>query len=139
MKSNDSKVSHEEDRDAGYVFKIIMVALYLTFHLKCVGYFGDASNDQFFSKANVTVVTVISLIVRHVQSCSCNGYEISELIRDQKAIRVNELNYFRLCPHLSVVELSWTILTRIFLMAILELSFVYFGPFQTSSTIFATN
>jgi len=87
------QISHEDERDAGYVFKIIIVGFYLAFHMKCVGYFGDdditrANVDEFFVKTNVAVVTVIALILRHVQSCSCNGYEISELVRNQKAIMV---------------------------------------------------
>ena len=96
-------MSHEDERDAGYVFKIIVVGLYLAFHLKCVGYFGsDANNDdQFFNKTNVAVVTVVALILRHVQSCSCNGYEISELVRNQKAIMVT-------IPSLEVMGLNST-------------------------------
>jgi hypothetical protein len=98
----------------GYVFKIIIVAFYLTHHLRCVNFFGDAKagdaklgdavigidndilggdgvvGDPFFSKSNVAFVTIVASILRHVQSCSCNGYEISELIRDQKTIRVKQ-------------------------------------------------
>jgi hypothetical protein len=98
----------------GYVFKIIIVAFYLTHHLRCVNFFGDAKagdaklgdavigidndilggegvvGDPFFSKSNTPFVTIVASILRHVQSCSCNGYEISELIRDQKTIRVKQ-------------------------------------------------
>ena len=70
---------------------MIIIGIYLSHHLRCVNFFSDDKIEEpFFDKKNVTVVTVIGLILRHAQSCSCNGYEISELIRDvkEKAILV---------------------------------------------------
>ena len=31
-------------------------------------------------------MTVLTLLVRHLQSCSCNAYEIDELVRDAKGL-----------------------------------------------------
>ena len=47
------------------------------------------SKDGFFSVKNQTVVTIVTLLVRHLQSCSCNAYEIDELVRDPNFMSAN--------------------------------------------------
>ena len=44
----------------------------------------DLDSKDFFSKDNSTVVTLLTLLLRHVQSCSCNAYEIDELVRQEE-------------------------------------------------------
>ena len=96
------KVAHEEQRDPGDAFKRAAIGFYLAHHLKLAGFFPpdymtaeaasasdsekSSSKDGFFSVKNQTVVTVLTLLVRHLQSCSCNAYEIDELVRDAKGL-----------------------------------------------------
>ena len=93
------KVAHEEQRDPGDAFKRAAIGFYLAHHLKLAGFFppdymteasvsdsAESSKDGFFSVKNQTVVTVLTLLVRHLQSCSCNAYEIDELVRDAKGL-----------------------------------------------------
>ena len=96
------KVAHEEQRDPGDAFKRAAIGFYLAHHLKLAGFFppdymteatasdsSESSKDGFFSVKNQTVVTIVTLLVRHLQSCSCNAYEIDELVRDRKGMSAN--------------------------------------------------
>ena len=78
------KVTHEELRDPGDLFKRSMVSLFLVHHLHhFAGYFGqdEINKADFFSVQNENMITVVTLALRHLQSCSCNAYEIGELVR----------------------------------------------------------
>ena len=95
------KVAHEEQRDPGDAFKRAAIGFYLAHHLKLAGFFppdymteasvsdSESSKDGFFSVKNQTVVTIVTLLVRHLQSCSCNAYEIDELVRDPNFMSAN--------------------------------------------------
>ena len=80
------KVTHEDQRDPGDAFKRTCIGFYLTHHLKLAGYFpsemSSYTSKDFFSVTNDAVVKIVSLFVRHLQSSSCNAYEIDELLRD---------------------------------------------------------
>ena len=61
-----------------------MVSLFLVHHLHhFTGYFGqdEINKADFFSVENKNMITVVTLALRHLQSCSCNAYEIGELVR----------------------------------------------------------
>ena len=85
-------MTHEELRDPGDPFKRACMAFYLAHHLNLAGFFPSKSvNGQeedmpqqkpFFDASNKEVVTIVTLILRHLQSCSCNAYEIDEFVRD---------------------------------------------------------
>ena len=70
------QVAHEELRDAGEIFKQILIALYLTHHLRLAGYFGysNLSDKSFYS--NDDTIKIMCLLVRHLQSCTCNAYDL---------------------------------------------------------------
>ncbi len=78
-----SKVTHEEDRNPGDAFKRTATALYLTHHLRLAGFFKsvELKNDGDNFYLNPEVEAVVYLMLRHLQSCSCNAYEIAELVR----------------------------------------------------------
>ena len=50
------------------------------------GYFGqdEINKADFFSVQNKNMITVVTLALRHLQSCSCNAYEIGELVRHKQ-------------------------------------------------------
>ena len=80
-------VAHEELRDPGDLFKRSMVSLFLVHHLHhFAGYFGqdEINKADFFSVQNKNMITVVTLALRHLQSCSCNAYEIGELVRHKQ-------------------------------------------------------
>ena len=82
-----TKVAHEELRDPGDLFKRSMVSLFLVHHLHhFAGYFGqdEINKADFFSVQNKNMITVVTLALRHLQSCSCNAYEIGELVRHKQ-------------------------------------------------------
>ena len=73
------------------------MGLYLAHHLNLAGFFSskpvdvgsendgkeeDLPQKPFFDASNKEVVTIVTLILRHLQSCSCNAYEIDEFVRD---------------------------------------------------------
>jgi len=67
------------------------MAFYLAHHLNLAGFFPskpvdgkeeDMTQKPFFDSSNKEVVTIVTLILRHLQSCSCNAYEIDEFVRD---------------------------------------------------------
>lgn len=74
------QVTHEELRDPGDLFKRSAIALYLVHHLRLGGFFPD-QDAKFFRADNEKMVGVAQIIVGHLQSCSCNAYEIGELVR----------------------------------------------------------
>ena len=78
------QVTHEDERDPGEVFKRACIGLYLTHHLNLAGFFPSSytTEQPLFDVSNHEVVTIVTLIVRHLQSCSCNAYEIDELVHD---------------------------------------------------------
>ena len=39
------------------------------------------TSKDFFSSENKSAVTIVTLLLRHLQSSSCNAYEIDELVR----------------------------------------------------------
>ena len=64
-----------------------MVSLFLVHHLHhFTGYFGqdEISKADFFSIGNKNMITVVTLALRHLQSCSCNAYEIGEMVRHKQ-------------------------------------------------------
>ena len=63
------------------MFKRSCIGLYLTHHLNLAGFF-PSYTEPLFDVSNHEVVTIVTLIVRHLQSCSCNAYEIDELVHD---------------------------------------------------------
>ena len=85
-------MTHEEVRDPGDPFKRACMAFYLAHHLNLAGFFPSKSvngkeedmpqQKPFFDASNKEVVTIVTLILRHLQSCSCNAYEIDEFVRD---------------------------------------------------------
>ena len=84
-------MTHEEVRDPGDPFKRACMAFYLAHHLNLAGFFPskpvdgkeeDMTQKPFFDSSNKEVVTIVTLILRHLQSCSCNAYEIDEFVRD---------------------------------------------------------
>ena len=66
------------------MFKRACIGLYLTHHLNLAGFFPSSytTEQPLFDVSNHEVVTIVTLIVRHLQSCSCNAYEIDELVHD---------------------------------------------------------
>ena len=77
-------MTHEELRDPGDAFKRSCIGLYLTHHLNLAGFFPEYTDRPFFDVTNCDVVTIVTLILRHLQSCSCNAYEIDEFVRDSE-------------------------------------------------------
>ena len=72
-----------------------MVSLFLAHHLHYfAGYFGqdEINKADFFSIQNKNMITVVTLASKHLQSCSCNAYEISELVRHKQGewFKINE-------------------------------------------------
>lgn len=84
--SLSQKVTHEDDRDPGDAFKRTAISLYLTHHLKLAGFFPHCNGDFF---ANQDVVTIVYLILRHLQSSSCNAYEIDEFVHSKDSANGN--------------------------------------------------
>lgn len=76
------KVDHEDQRDPGDAFKRAAIGLYLAHHLKLAGFFPPDLADNSFNAKNEAVAKVVTLMVHHLQSCSCNAYEIDEFVRD---------------------------------------------------------
>ena len=72
-------MTHEELRDPGDAFKRSCIAIYMTHHLNLAGFF-PKYETPFFDVKNGNVVTIITLVLRHLQSCSCNAYEINEFV-----------------------------------------------------------
>ena len=78
------QVTHEEQRDPGDAFKRAVIGFYLAHHLRLAGFFSAAETFEFSVK-NTSLVTVVTLILRHLQSCSCNAYEIDEFVHHSKS------------------------------------------------------
>ena len=78
------QVTHEEQRDPGDAFKRAVIGFYLAHHLRLAGFFSVAETFEFSVK-NTSLVTVVTLILRHLQSCSCNAYEIDEFVHHSKS------------------------------------------------------
>ena len=77
-------MTNEGSREAGELFKRCFVAFFLVDHLRAAGGFWDHSPEcdspppDFFQREEV--LSVVELALRHLQSCSCNAYEIGEMI-----------------------------------------------------------
>ena len=78
-------MTNEGSREAGELFKRCFVAFFLVDHLRAAGGFWDHSPPEcdspppdFFQREEV--LSVVELALRHLQSCSCNAYEIGEMI-----------------------------------------------------------
>lgn len=79
-------VSNSSKRTFGDLFKRSLSAVYITHLLMISGFFGSLQHppnleDQQF---------VATLAMRHMQSCSCNAYEISEMQIKEKGKNVAE-------------------------------------------------
>ena len=68
-----SLVSNSSKRSFGDLFKRSLSAVYISLSLKAAGFFGTKSVEQ------KDLLWVSSLALRHLQSSSCNAYEISEM------------------------------------------------------------
>ena len=64
-------VTNDNKRSFGDLFKRSLASVYISKCLELMNYFGDVLTDE-------NKLFVGSLILRHIQSCSCNAYEISE-------------------------------------------------------------
>ena len=64
-------VTNDDKRSFGDIFKRSLAAVYLTKCLQIIKYFDEDSTEDDF-------LFVASLVLRHLQSSSCNAYEISE-------------------------------------------------------------
>lgn len=76
-------VTNEGSREAGELFKRCFVAFFLVDHLRAGGFWDNSppechSPPDFFQREEV--LSVVELALRHLQSCSCNAYEIGEMI-----------------------------------------------------------
>ena len=76
-------VTNEGSREAGELFKRCFVAFFLVEHLRAAGFWDNSppechSPPDFFQREEV--LSVVELALRHLQSCSCNAYEIGEMI-----------------------------------------------------------
>ena len=71
------QVTNEEFREPGDLFKRNFMAFYLVNRLRIIGFLPD--QKPFFQPENSEAVTLIGLAIRHLQSCSCNAYEIGEM------------------------------------------------------------
>ena len=74
------QVAHDSDREQGELFRRILTALYLAFHLELAGYFPERSGD-FFAADNEDLITECLAVAMNLMSCSCNAYEVSELYK----------------------------------------------------------
>ncbi|KAK7082422.1 hypothetical protein SK128_013921 [Halocaridina rubra] len=79
MASNSSK------RTFGDIFKRAITAYFVTQCLKVSGYFGTPENTQ------EDELFVASLVLRHLQSSSCNAYEISEFALGSEGITGSQM------------------------------------------------
>ena len=81
------QITNHCKRSFGDLFKRSLSAVYLTKCLLAAGYFnpGEPSeNDLKF---------VASLMLRHLQSCSCNAYEISEMEKEGESKEIGGAVY----------------------------------------------
>ena len=80
--------SNEHLRDVGDTFRRCVTALYLAQYLRLAHFFPKKEDIKklgaFFTSSNEDLIKICSVIVRHIQSCSCNAYEINELIESKK-------------------------------------------------------
>ena len=72
--------SHEELRDPGDLFKRIFTSLFMV-NLLSKSYFFGQEKANIFDPENKDVIGIVRLAMRHLQSCSCNAYEIGEMRR----------------------------------------------------------
>ena len=74
-------MTNEGSREAGELFKRCFVAFFLVAHLRAGGFWDNSpecDSPDFFQREEV--LSVVELALRHLQSCSCNAYEIGEMI-----------------------------------------------------------
>jgi len=71
--------SNMEPRPSGDHLKRCVMGLILARCLQLSGWFPEDQRDRLDSKE---VMTITALLVRHIQSCACNAYEINELVRE---------------------------------------------------------
>ena len=73
------QVDHIQDRDPGDTFRRILTSFFIIQFLRLAGYFPDSKSEQFFIESNEVLLDISCVIVHHLQSCSCNAYEVNEL------------------------------------------------------------
>ena len=79
--------SNEHLRDVGDTFRRCITAFYLVQFMRLAHFFPNedyVKYDSFFSSSNQDVVGICSVIVHHIQACSCNAYEINEMVESTK-------------------------------------------------------
>ena len=76
--------SNEHLRDVGDTFRRCVTALYLVQFLRLAHFFPNEDHyakwGSFFLSSNEDLIQICTVIVRHIQACSCNAYEINELV-----------------------------------------------------------
>ncbi len=87
------QITHEENRSCGDNFRRLMTAIYFAMVLYSLNFFPEASEivTESLTRNQADIVATSIALVRHLQSCSCNAYEISELVNNDKERVSNEL------------------------------------------------
>ena len=103
-------MTNEGSREAGELFKRCFVAFFLVDHLRAGGFWDNSPPEEcdpspyFFQREEV--LSVVELALRHLQSCSCNAYEIGEMIEVCDRRRLCGTCCVTLTPHRRISHLN---------------------------------